>query len=222
MTDSNPIVDALLASGRRELTTTPTEDTAVIDTDEPQPPIPAEGAPHAYVAVCRNPAAKHAAWWQDAVVIPAQSTEEQHYYTRQGYELLPIGPDGDTGTRAITDQDARITALHAAVAGITEDRDALRNELFVAETKLRRPTVADLPEGWRPPARKIATVDEMDTLPFRSLVRVQAHSGYDVVWRATKSRGWWWCADTDEGAYAEELLKIGAVTVLWTPAEVAS
>lgn len=122
-TDPNPVVDALLASGSRELTTTPIEDTAVIDAENPVEPIPAEGAPHAFVAVCRNPAAKHAAWWQDAVVIPAQSTEEQHYYTRQGYELLPIGPDGDTGTRAIV--EPRVIAAPTSAEEFTAWRASL-------------------------------------------------------------------------------------------------
>ena len=98
--------------------TTPPEDTAVSHVDAPQPPIPAEGAPHAYVAVQRNPAAEQPTWWQDAVVIPAQSTEEQHYYTRQGYELLPIGPDGDTGTRAITEPAPAKPALEMVEDGL--------------------------------------------------------------------------------------------------------
>ncbi|MFD3426091.1 hypothetical protein [Nocardia fluminea] len=104
MTDPNPVVAALLASGRRELTTTPTEDTAVIDAETPTAPIPAEGAPHAYVAIKRTHSvnADRPEWANDPHLIPAHETDELVYWnTRPGYTLLPIGPDGDTGTKAV-------------------------------------------------------------------------------------------------------------------------
>jgi hypothetical protein len=120
MTDPNPALAALLASGRRELAKhrvthlhkpkpTPPEDTAVINAAEPQPPMPAEGAPHAYVAVQRTHSvnADRPEWNDDATVIPAWDTEriEEHRRHAQHHDctLLPIGPDGDTGTRAIVE-----------------------------------------------------------------------------------------------------------------------
>ena len=105
MTDPNPIIDALLASGRLELTTTPTEDTAVIDAETPTDPIPAEGAPHAWVAVQRRHSvnADRPEWDHRAVVIPAHDTVELDYARARDITLLPIGPDGDTGTRAIVE-----------------------------------------------------------------------------------------------------------------------
>lgn len=120
MTDPNPALAALLASGRRELAKhrvthlhkpkpTPPEDTAVSHADDPQPPMPAEGAPHAYVAVQRTHSvnADRPEWNDDATVIPAWDTEriEEHRRHAQHHDctLLPIGPDGDTGTRAITE-----------------------------------------------------------------------------------------------------------------------
>lgn len=126
MTDPNPVVDALLASGRRELTTTPTEDTAVSHADEPQPPIPAEGAPHAYVAVRRTHSvnADRPEWETDPHLIPAHEVDELIYWnTQPDVSLLPIGPDGDTGTRAITGQETRIAELEAELQA---ERDKAR------------------------------------------------------------------------------------------------
>ncbi|MFD4457673.1 hypothetical protein [Nocardia sp. NPDC058480] len=84
---------------------TPTEDTAVIDAETPADPIPAEGAPHAWVALKRyhSPNADRPEWLFGAAVVPAHDAEDLAYYRKQGYELLPIGPDGDTGTRAIAE-----------------------------------------------------------------------------------------------------------------------
>ncbi|WP_327139392.1 hypothetical protein [Nocardia sp. NBC_01327] len=70
--------------------------------------------------------------------------------------------------------------------------------------------------GWRPPARIIKTSKDLNALPPGSLVRVQSET-YDAIWRSKVSIGWWWCADTDESAFSEQLLKFGPVTVLWQP-----
>lgn len=125
MTDPNPVVAALLASGRRELAKhrvthlhkpkpTPPEDTAVSHVDDPQPPMPAEGAAYAYVAVERtfSPYADRPEWDFKAVVIPEWNHKELEYWRNQdGHTLIPIGPDGDTGTRAITEPEPTKPAL---------------------------------------------------------------------------------------------------------------
>lgn len=128
MPDPNPVVDALLASGRRELTTTPTEDTAVIDADEPQPPMPAEGQPYAFVAVERTHSvhADRPEWDREAVVIPEWDREMLEYRRSQGDTLLPIGPDGDTGTRAIV--EPRRAATVAELAALPVGSIVLAND----------------------------------------------------------------------------------------------
>jgi hypothetical protein len=105
MTDPNPVVDALLASGRRELTTTSTEDTAVIDAETPVDPIPADDQPHAYVVVQRTHSvnADRPEWAAAAYVISEHDHDEIAFARARGRTLLPIGPDGDTGTRAIVE-----------------------------------------------------------------------------------------------------------------------
>lgn len=98
-------------------TTTPTEDTAVIDADAPADPIPAEGAPHAWVVVARTFSANadRPEWLRDAIVIPEWDHKELEYWRRdrKGFAVLPIGPDGDTGTRAIVEPRTVTTAAEA-------------------------------------------------------------------------------------------------------------
>ncbi len=74
-------------------------------TPEPADPIPADDAPHAYVAVQRtfSPHADRPEWDRDARVIPEWDRDELAWRRACGDTMLPIGPDGDTGTRAITE-----------------------------------------------------------------------------------------------------------------------
>lgn len=73
-------------------------------TPEAVDPIPAADAPHAYVAVERKFSANadRPEWDWNAVVIPEWDHENLEFRRSQGDHLIPIGPDGDTGTRAIT------------------------------------------------------------------------------------------------------------------------
>ncbi|MFC4124898.1 hypothetical protein [Nocardia rhizosphaerae] len=127
----SPALAALLAAGRRELakhrTTTlrkrPRKDATVIT--EPTPdPIPADTAPHAYVALKRyhNVHADRPEWEPEAFTVPEWNHAELENRRRQGYELLPIGPDRDTGTRAITTEAAdlavEVKELRATLAAI--------------------------------------------------------------------------------------------------------
>lgn len=74
-------------------------------TDTQTPPLPAPGEPHAYVAVRRthSPHADRPEWSHRAYVIPAWDDEEIDNAMRCADTLLPIGPDGDTGTRWVTE-----------------------------------------------------------------------------------------------------------------------
>lgn len=100
--------------------TTDPEDTAVTHADEPQPPIPAEGAPHAYVAVRRYHSlnADRPEWQAPAYVVPEHDHDELDLARRRGFSLLPIGPDGDTGTRAITAPEPTKPALEMVEDGL--------------------------------------------------------------------------------------------------------
>lgn len=66
-------------------------------------PIPADDAPHAYVAVLRthSPYADRPEWAATSYVIPEHDHDELALARRRGYALLPIGSDGDAGTRAV-------------------------------------------------------------------------------------------------------------------------
>lgn len=100
----------------RPATTAPTtgrQETAVPEqTDTQTPPLPAPGAPHAYVAVQRthSPHADRPEWHHRAKVIPAWDADDLAYARRCGDTLLPIGPDGDTGTRWVTEEPDEATA----------------------------------------------------------------------------------------------------------------
>ncbi|MFD4444888.1 hypothetical protein ACFWPK_34445 [Nocardia sp. NPDC058519] len=145
MTDPNPVVAALLASGRRELAEhrvtnlrtpkpAPTEDTAVIDAETPADPIPADDQPHAYVAIKRthSPYADRPEWAEDIHLIPAhQASEIAYWRTRPGYTLLAIGPDGDTGTRWMG--DAVIDTLIAQLKEANARADHLAAQLAEAQ-----------------------------------------------------------------------------------------
>lgn len=94
--------DRMVASGYRITTT---EETAVTH-DEPQPPIPADDQAHAYVVVERthSPHADRPEWDRPAIVIPAHEASDLAYWRgRPDHALIPIGPDGDTGTRAVVE-----------------------------------------------------------------------------------------------------------------------
>lgn len=103
-------------------TTTP-EDTAVIDADTPTDPLPAEGAPHAYVVVRRT----HSAWadrpeWAGgAFIVPAHQADEIEHWRKQGYTLIGIAPDGDAGTRAVFDPS--VEQLRRLLADLTDPDD---------------------------------------------------------------------------------------------------
>lgn len=75
-------------------------------TDTQTPPLPTPGAPHAYIAVRRthSPHADRPEWHHRAKVIPAWDADDLAYARRCGDTLLPIGPDGDAGTRAIVEE----------------------------------------------------------------------------------------------------------------------
>ncbi|MFC9966305.1 hypothetical protein ACFVH4_18915 [Nocardia ignorata] len=84
--------------------------------DAPADPIPADGQPHAYVLVERthSPHADRPEWDRPAIVIPVHETSDLAYWRgRPSHALIPIGPDGDTGTRAITGAEARIAELES-------------------------------------------------------------------------------------------------------------
>ncbi|MGS2805360.1 hypothetical protein [Nocardia sp. MW-W600-9] len=100
------------------------EDTPVSHADEPQPPIPADDAPHAWVAVQRYHSvhADRPEWAAQAVVVPEWDHDSLAAFRRQGRHLLPIGPNGDTGTRAITTETSdlaeEVKELRATLAAI--------------------------------------------------------------------------------------------------------
>ncbi|MFC4373344.1 hypothetical protein ACFO5K_04445 [Nocardia halotolerans] len=77
------------------------------DAETPTDPIPADDQPHAYVLVERthSPHADRPEWDRGAIVIPEWDHDELAHWRdyHDKYALIPIGPDGDTGTRAITE-----------------------------------------------------------------------------------------------------------------------
>src|SRR5690606_26656120 len=95
-----------------------TTEVITMTTPEPVDPIPADDAPHAYVAVKRTHSlhADRPEWDHTAVVIPEWDHEELAYRRRLGEDLIPIGPDGDTGTRAITGEAEKLAAVRAIAA----------------------------------------------------------------------------------------------------------
>lgn len=67
--------------------------------------------------------------------------------------------------------------------------------------------------GWRPPARTIETVEEMDALPEGSIIR----DGYGDAWHKD---GGWSCTDTTFAYLSKTIVNVyGPVAVLWTPEE---
>lgn len=105
-------------------------------------PLPAPGSAHAYVAVQRtfSSHADRPEWGRDAIVIPEWDHKELEYWRRdrKGFALLPIGPDGDTGTRAIdpataeqlADERALTDDQSTALAKAIAERDAHHRELL--------------------------------------------------------------------------------------------
>lgn len=83
-------------------------------------PIPAEGAPHAYVAIRRTHSvnADRPEWDYSAYVIPEWDRERLDELRHFGFTLLPIGPDGDTGTKAITEPAPAKPALEMVEDGL--------------------------------------------------------------------------------------------------------
>lgn len=121
-----------LNAGYPETTSVPAlpaaEEREISDTD----PLPAEGAPHAYVAVLRtfSPHADRPEWNQtDALVVPEWEREHLAHLRGVGYALIPIGPDGDTGTRAIGTEEIEVADFQAACKSACEQRDAALEQL---------------------------------------------------------------------------------------------
>ncbi|WP_280201294.1 hypothetical protein [Nocardia cyriacigeorgica] len=124
-----------------------TTEEITMTTPEPVDPIPADDAPHAYVAVRRthSPNADRPEWQWDAGVIPVHDRAEIDLHRRRGYELIPIGPDGDTGTRAITKPAPRMVEgglyrnpLGAEIRLIALQRQPFAPGLWLAHTELSR------------------------------------------------------------------------------------
>lgn len=107
--------------------TTP-EDTAVIDAETPTDPIPADDQPHAYVVVQRTHSvnADRPDWAAAAYVISEHDHDEIAFARARGRTLLPIGPDGDTGTRAIV--EPRRAATVAELAALPVGSIVLAND----------------------------------------------------------------------------------------------
>lgn len=129
-----------------------TTEEITMTTPEPVDPIPAAGAPHAYVLVERthSPNADRPEWDRSAVVIPEWEREELAHWRdyHDKYALIPIGPDGDTGTRAITEPGPpapRMVAgglyrnlLGAEIRLIALQRQSFAPGLWLAHTELSR------------------------------------------------------------------------------------
>ncbi|MGW6698823.1 hypothetical protein [Nocardia sp. NPDC055049] len=110
----------------------------------------------------------------------------------------------DDGT---TDQAARITALHAAVTGITEDRDKFR--LLYGKAVFEKGLLE---------RREVTDLAELDALPRGSAVLTPNGR----VWQkaVTAPTAWWPALGGWERAVtSEQLLGLGIVIVLHIPAD---
>lgn len=160
----------------------PTKDTAVSHVDEPQPPMPAEGAPYAFVVVERtfSPYADRFECRRDAIVIPEWDHKElENWRNRPGYALIPIGPDGDTGTRAIVEPAPAKPALRMVEDGL------YRNHLG-AELRLSVPAYRSTPlRHWQVMAPGLWTAIVVGSIAAW-LVTAEglAESGYTLVTEA--------------------------------------
>lgn len=142
-------------------------------------PIPAEDAPHAYVAIRRTHSvnADRPEWDPDAAVIPEWNADDINFARSQGYTLIPIAPDGDTGTRAIVEPAPTKPALRL-VAGCR-----CRNPLG-AELHALRPVLREL-AGYKVLAAGIWVVEDFDplfgTTEYLVTAEGMAACGYTLV-----------------------------------------
>lgn len=180
-------------------------------------PLPAPGAPHAYVAVQRtySECADRPEWDRCAVVIPEWDTATIDRARRSGQALLPIGPDGDTGTRWVTEEPAPSVEI--------EGRTALDDLLIGARIDaLATDETVDviLAAGWRPPARVIETVEELDTLAEGVVVldARQIVQEVDLVNEVGTYRACWWITPGSEFSRPSEAVALPAI-VLHVPTE---
>ena len=76
---------------------------------------------------------------------------------------------------------------------------------------------AILAAGWRPPARVVTTVEELDALVAHTVVRYCTRYGWGTAEKAARDR-WWPVGDA---AYITntQVLHYGPATVLWEPEE---
>ncbi|NEW49367.1 hypothetical protein GV792_04825 [Nocardia cyriacigeorgica] len=146
-------------------------------------PLPADGAPHAYVAVWRlhSPHADRPEWDErNALVVPEWDRERIDRLLAVGYDLIPIGPDDEAGTRAL---DPATVAQLADEQALTDDQaTALAKVIAERDEALGKYAVAVADAGWRPPAPEITTLAQMDALPYAAVIRWRAavyqHCGY--------------------------------------------
>lgn len=102
---------------------------------------------------------------------------------------------------------------------MSSDRDQLVSVLIehvVTDDYLSLKDAAEaiLAAGWRPPARRIETAEELDALPVDTVIRwadtVEQHIG----------SGWWITPGTDDHSHSEQIIDVAdgnEIVVLWTP-----
>ena len=91
------------------------------------------------------------------------------------------------------------------------DRDPILTAMFrdYAQTILEA--------GWRPPARVVSTITQLNALPGGTIIRYATRDDWAISQKDEGRIAPWWIFDEDHYLMAEDVLRYDNATVLWEP-----
>lgn len=107
--------------------------------------------------------------------------------------------------------------LYDLLDGLLPEREIVRSDIAGAMVE------AIEAAGWRPPVREISDPDELDKVPYNSIVVAQSAGGvpWHAAWWTNTIPTWFSVMTVESWSSAELLAVVGSVTLVHAPSEEA-